>query len=49
MSIDNPYGGLFFVLIYHKRAQIPYPDIYGLVLTHDAKISVHDMGAQKLH
>ena len=28
---------------YHERAQIPYPDIYGLLLAHDTKISV---GAQ---
>ena len=37
----------FVILIYHECAQIPYPDIYGLVLAHDTKISVPFMGAQK--
>ena len=40
---------LLFPPIYHERAQTPYPDIYGLVLAHDMKISVPFMGAQKCY
>ena len=35
--------------VYQERAKISCPDIYGLVFAHDTKISVHYMGALKLH
>ena len=44
-SVCVATGVSIFYFFHHERAQIPYPDIYGLLLAHDTKISVPYMGA----